>query len=484
MTDISTDLSLIRPELFLAGSGLVLLMVSAFMGDRAARAAVWLAIIALLATAGLIFTGPSATAIAFNGVFILDKFAIVMKGLVIAGAVLSLLLSQSGLAREELDRPEYATLVVFSVLGMLVMASANDLLTLYIGFELQSLALYVLAAFRRDAPRSSEAGLKYFVLGGLSSGLLLYGISLIYGYSGTTSFTELSHILTGESEPALGLIIGLVFVAAGLAFKVSAVPFHMWTPDVYEGAPTPITAFFALAPKVAAMALFTRFLYEAFGHVPELWGQIVWFLSVASMVVGSLGAIAQTNIKRLMAYSSIANVGFALVGMATGTVEGVQGVVIYMATYVAMTAGTFGVLLAMHRNGKMVENISDLAGLGWSRPSLALAMMFFMFSYAGIPPFAGFIGKLYVFIAAIHAHFYGLAVIGVLSSVISAFYYLKIIKVMYFEEPAPALDEGRSWSLSGVVLATALVTFLFFLYPSLMTNPAIAAARSLIPAAP
>jgi NADH-quinone oxidoreductase subunit N len=405
-----------------------------------------------------------------------------MKGLIIAGAVFSLLLSQDSLRREEISKPEFATLVVFSVLGMMVMASANDLLTLYIGFELQSLALYVLAAFRRDAPRSSEAGLKYFVLGGLSSGLMLYGISLIYGYSGTTSFTALADILTAGSEPALGLVIGMVFVSAGLAFKVSAVPFHMWTPDVYEGAPTPITAFFALAPKVAAMSLFTRFFYEAFGHVPALWSQIVWFLSVASMIVGSLGAIAQTNIKRLMAYSSIANVGFALVGMATGTAEGVESVVIYMATYVAMTAGAFGVLLAMHRDGRMVESVSDLAGLSRTRPSLALAMMFFMFSYAGIPFFAGFLGKLYVFIAAIHAHFYSLAVIGVLTSVISAFYYLRIIKVMYVDEPATPLDASRSWSLSGVVLVTAVVTALLFVYPTLITAPAIAAAHSLMPA--
>jgi NADH-quinone oxidoreductase subunit N len=367
---------------------------------------------------------------------------------------------------------------------MLVMISANDLLTLYIGFELQSLALYVMAAFRRDVMRSSEAGLKYFVLGALSSGLMLYGISLIYGYSGTTSFTTLAHIVSTGTEPAMGLIVGMVFLASGLAFKVSAVPFHMWTPDVYEGAPTPITAFFALAPKVAAMTLFARVLYQAFGHVPELWAQIVWFISVASMVVGSLGAVAQDNIKRLMAYSSIANVGFALVGMTTGTTEGVQGVVIYMATYVVMTAGAFGILLAMNRNGVPVESIGDLAGLSRSRPSLALAMMIFMFSFAGVPPFAGFFGKFYVFIAAIHAHFYILAVIGVLSSVITAYYYLRIIKVMYFDDSAPAFDNTRSWSRSGVILATALATTFFFIAPALLTDPAAEAANALVAPAP
>ncbi len=484
MTDISTDLGFIYPELFLAGSGLVLLMVCAFAGNKAARAAVWVASVALAVGVILVSSAGVAGGNAFNGLFIVDHFAVVMKDMTLVGAILSLLLSLSALGREELNRPEFPTLVVFSVLGMLIMISANDLLTLYIGFELQSLALFVLAAFRRDSVRSSEAGLKYFVLGALSSGLMLYGISLIYGYSGTTSFSTLAGIIKPGAEPALGLVVGLVFVATGLAFKVSAVPFHMWTPDGYEGARTSITAFFALAPKIAAMTLFTRFLYQAFGHVPELWSQIVWFISVASMVVGSLGAIAQTNIKRLMAYSSIANVGFALVGMATGTNEGVRGVVIYMATYVAMTAGAFGILLAMNRNGKEVETISDLAGLSRTRPSLALAMLIFMFSFAGIPPFAGFLGKFYVFLAAINAHFYALAVIGVLSSVLTAYYYLRVIKIMYFDEPAVAFDNRVSWSRSGVILASAVATTLFFIYPAMLTDPAAEAANSLVASSP
>ncbi len=419
---------------------------------------------------------------AFNNLFIVDDFAKMMKSLTLIGGIVALMLSFSSLQREELNQPEFPTLVVFSVLGMMIMISASNLLTLYIGLELQSLALYVLAAFRRDSSRSSEAGLKYFILGSLSSGLLLYGASLIYGYSATTPFQELATILTVGSQPALGLIVGLTFVAAGLAFKISAVPFHMWTPDVYEGAPTPITAFFALAPKVAAMALFTRLLYGAFGHIPELWSQLVWFLAVASMLVGSLGAIAQTNIKRLMAYSSISNVGFALVGLCTGTIEGVQSVIVYMAIYVAMTAGTFGIIMAMHRDGKLVEKISDLAGLSRSRPLLALAMLLFMFSFAGIPWLAGFFGKLYVFVAAMHAHFYILAVIGVLTSVISAFYYLRVIKVMYIDESAAPLDPSRSWPLSAVVLAAAIVTTFFVLSPSLLTDYAQVAAQSLIPA--
>ena len=484
MTPFPQDMSLIFPELLLAATGLLLLMVSAFRGDRAARPAVWIASAGIVAAMVLTILSSASGATAFSGVFILDRFAVVMKILTLTGALLALLLSYSALKREEMDKPEFATLTIFAVLGMMVMVSANNLLTLYIGFELQSLSLYVLAAFRRDSTRSSEAGLKYFVLGGLSSGLLLYGISLVYGYTGTTSFPELQHVLSAASGPALGVIIGLVFVAAGLAFKVSAVPFHMWTPDVYEGAPTPITAFFALAPKVAAMALFTRFLYEAFGHVPDLWSQIVWFISVASMVVGSLGAVAQSNIKRLMAYSSIANVGFALVGMATGTQEGVQGVIVYMATYVLMTAGAFGILIAMNRGGKMVESVSDLAGLSRSRPGLGLAMLVFMFSFAGVPPFAGFFGKFYVFLPAIHAGFFTLAIIGVLSSVITAFYYLRIIKIMYFDEPAVPLDDQSSWSLSCVIGVTAVATTLFFVVPSLVADQAAAAAASLFVAAP
>ena len=484
MSPFCHDLSLALPELVLAGSGLVMLMFAAFFGDKATRATVWFGTLALAVAFYLVTQITPEKAAAFNGVFIADEFATVMKGLTLVGAIAALLLCHSSLIREELNKPEFPTLLVLSVLGMMVMISANNLLSLYIGFELQSLALYVLAAFRRDSMRSSEAGLKYFILGSLSSGLMLYGISLIYGYSGTTSFSELANILTVGAQPALGLIIGLVFLSAGLAFKVSAVPFHMWTPDVYEGAPTPITAFFALAPKVAAMALFTRVLYTAFGHIPELWSQLVWFLAVASMIVGSLGAIAQTNIKRLMAYSSIANVGYALVGLTTGTAEGVQSVIIYMASYVAMTAGTFGVILMMHRNGHMVEKLSDLAGLSRGRPGLALAMMLFMFSFAGVPPLIGFFGKFYVFIAAIHAHYYYLAVIGVLTSVISAYYYLKIIKIMYFDEPSTTLDESKSWTLSAVVLASALVTMFFFVKPALLTDHAAAATNSLLAAVP
>jgi NADH-quinone oxidoreductase subunit N len=480
MSSVCSDLSLLYPELILAGSGLVLLMIAAFCGDKATRFAVWGATLAFAVALYFVTQLGMDRQSGFNGLFITDGFAMVMKSLTLVGAIAAMLLCHSSLTREELNKPEFPTLVVFSVLGMMIMISASNLLSLYIGLELQSLALYVLAAFKRDSSRSSEAGLKYFILGSLSSGLMLYGASLIYGYSGTTSFAELSNILTVGSTPALGLIIGLTFVAAGLAFKISAVPFHMWTPDVYEGAPTPITAFFALAPKVAAMALFTRFLYTAFGHIPELWSQLVWFLAVASMIVGSLGAIAQTNIKRLMAYSSISNVGFALVGLTTGTAEGVTSVIIYMATYVAMTAGAFGIILAMHRNGQMVEKLSDLAGLSRSRPGLALAMLVFMFSFAGIPPMAGFFGKFYVFVAAIHAHYYMLAVIGVLTSVISAYYYLKIIKIMYFDEPSIELDRSRSWTLSAVILVSALVTGFFFVQPSLLTDYAVAATKSLV----
>jgi len=372
-------------------------------------------------------------------------------------------------------------LIVFATAGMLLMVSANDLVALYMGLELQSLSLYIIAAFQRDSIRSTEAGLKYFVLGALASGMLLYGASLIYGFTGTTRFSALAILFAGGGEVPIGVIVGLVFLTAGLAFKVSAVPFHMWTPDVYEGAPTPVTAFFSVAPKIAAFALFLRVMFEPFGNLLDQWQQIVIFISIASMALGAFAAIAQTNIKRLMAYSSIGHVGYALIGLAAGSEAGVRGVLIYMAIYLAMNVGTFGCILAMRRQGRMVEGISDLAGLSRSHPMMALVMGVFMFSMAGVPPLAGFFGKLYVFLAAIEAQLYGLAVFGVLTSVVSAFYYLRIVKIMYFDEQADPFDRPVGREITLVLAATGVFTLFFFLYPSPLLSGAKVAAAALFP---
>jgi NADH-quinone oxidoreductase subunit N len=359
---------------------------------------------------------------------------------------------------------------------MLVMVSANDLMSLYIGLELLSLSLYVIAAFNRDNERSAEAGLKYFVLGALASGLLLYGSSLVYGFAGTTNFDRLADALVG-GQVSTGVVVGLVFVLAGLAFKISAVPFHMWTPDVYEGAPTPVTAFFASAPKVAAVALMLRVLVGPFGDLVGQWQQVIWVTSVGSMILGAFAAIGQNNIKRLMAYSSIGHVGYALIGLAVASGTGLRGVLVYMAIYLVMNIGTFAVLVAMRRQGRALERIEDLAGLGRTDPGMALWMAVFMFSMAGIPPLAGFFGKLYVFLAAVQGGYWVLAVVGVLTSVVSAYYYLRVVKVMYFDEGAGALDR-RPTSLSVVMVGTGLATLLFFAFPA----PVIAAAETAIAA--
>ena len=425
---------------------------------------------ALLLAAVLAVSAPLGTA--YNGLFAVDHFAVYMKLLILAGAALSLMLAIDYNVQTGIDRFEFPILILLCTCGMMVMASAANLMSLYIGLELQSLAIYVMAAFNRDNLRSSEAGLKYFVLGALASGLLLYGISLAYGFAGSMDFTRLSQAFA-TGTPSAGLVIGVVFIVAGLAFKISAVPFHMWTPDVYEGAPTPVTAFMSTAPKVAAIALLLRVLSVPFGHLSPQWTQLIVLISIASMLLGSLAAIGQANIKRLMAYSSIGHMGYALIGLAVGTRAGIQGVLIYMVTYVFMSAGVFGCIIAMRRRGTPLERVADLSGLARTDPMLALAMAVFMFSMAGIPPFSGFFGKLYVFYAAVQAGYWTLAVIGVLTSVIGAYYYLRVIKVMYFDDAQPAFD-ARSPSLSFVAGVGALVTTLFFVFPA----PIIGAAQS------
>jgi NADH-quinone oxidoreductase subunit N len=474
------DLSPALPEMFLACAAMALLMVAAFRGDRSARLVSWLAVGALLLTMFIVLDLGPARQVALNGMFVTDAFAVFMKVLVLLGAGLTIVMAMPYLEREGLARPEFAVLVLLATLGMMMMISASDLISLYVGLELQSLALYVLAAFQRDSERSTEAGLKYFVLGALSSGMMLYGCSMVYGFAGTTSFERLAQLFGHEGATAsVGLIVGIVFVSVGLAFKVSAVPFHMWTPDVYEGAPTPVTAFFAVAPKIAAIALFTRVMIEPFGGLIAEWRQIIWAISVASMMLGSFAAIWQSNIKRLMAYSSIGHIGYALIGLAAGTDRGITGILVYMAIYVFMNVGTFAVILCMRRNGKMVETISDLAGLSRTQPGLAFALAIFMFAMAGIPPLAGFFSKLYVFLAAIDAGLYVLAVIGVVTSVVGAYYYLRIVKLMYFDEPAAAFDRPIGREMQAVLLITAAVTLLFFVVPSPIITGAEAAAAAL-----
>ncbi len=371
---------------------------------------------------------------AFGGAIVNDGFSRFMKVLTLIGSIVTLIMSVGFAKAEKFDKFEFPVLIVISTLGMLLMVSASNMLSLYLGLELQSLALYVLAAFNRDSIRSTEAGLKYFVLGSLSSGMLLYGISLVYGYTGHIGFAEIAQAVSG-GQRELGLVFGLVFILAGLMFKISAVPFHMWTPDVYEGAPTPVTAFFAAAPKMAAMALIIRVVSEAFAPITHDWQQVVIFVALASMILGAFAAIGQRNIKRLMAYSSISHMGYALVGLAAGTVIGVKGVMIYMAIYLAMTLGSFAFILAMRTKDGNVESIEDLAGLSRTNPVLATIMTIFLFSLAGIPPLAGFFGKWYTFLAAVQAGLLPLAIIGIVASVVGAFYYLRMIKIMWFDEP-------------------------------------------------
>ena len=470
-----------HPEILLACAAMAYMMIGVFVREERAMGIVhYLSLAALIVVGIAVLSMRGQELVAFNGQFVSDDFTVFMKILILPGTFLSLIMSQSYLKREDMKRFEYPVLMLFATVGMMMMVSANDLIALYLGLELQSLSLYVLAAFKRDTTRSSEAGLKYFVLGALSSGMLLYGCSMIYGFAGTTSFDGLVQVLGGDQTASVGLIVGIVFLIAGLAFKISAVPFHMWTPDVYEGAPTPITAFFAVAPKIAAISLFVRVMMDPFGGLVEEWRQIIIFVSVLSMILGAFSAIAQTNIKRLMAYSSIGHMGYALVGLASGSEAGIQGVILYMTIYLAMNIGTFACILAMRRKGEMVEEISDLAGLSKSNPMLAAALLVFMFSMAGIPPLAGFFGKLYIFLAAIEAQLYVLAIIGVVASVVGAFYYLRIVKIMYFDEAVEPFDQPMGSGLSGVVTVTSIVTLLFFFVLAPVLDSAAAAAAALL----
>jgi len=473
--ELIASLSLLTPELIIAGGAMMLLMIGVYSGERSYGLVNALAVLLIVVAGGwmLVNTGDGA---AFGGAFVSDAFSRFMKVLTLVGSALTLIMS-TGFAREQhFDKFEYPVLILLATLGMLLMISANDMLALYLGLELQSLALYVVAAINRDSLRSTEAGLKYFVLGALSSGMLLYGVSLVYGYTGNTGFDQIAAALAG-GERQLGLVFGLVFVLAGLSFKISAVPFHMWTPDVYEGAPTPVTAFFAAAPKMAAMALTVRVVMAAFEPVAADWQQIVTFVSIASMLLGSFAAIGQKNIKRLMAYSSIGHVGFALVGLAANSEAGVRGVAIYMLVYLVMTLGTFAFILSMRRKEGNVEQIGDLAGLSTTNPVMATILTILMFSLAGIPPMAGFFAKWYVFLAAINSGLYALSVIGVLASVVGAYYYLRIIKIMWFDEPVGGFLP-MAGSLRVVLGLSGAFVLFYMLFGGAVSSYAGAAAKS------
>ena len=452
---IQADLNILLPEIVLSVYAMLGLLGAVYTGkDKMAGMLVWLTAALMVALALYIGT-TGGTHEAFDGMFRDDGFARFAKVMILLSAAAVLVMGQEYMARRDLLRFEYPMLVALSAVGMMVMVSAGDLMALYMGLELQSLALYVIAALRRDSAKSTEAGLKYFVLGALSSGLLLYGASLVYGYTGTTLFSGI--VVAADGQAPLGLLLGLVFVISGLAFKVSAVPFHMWTPDVYEGAPTPVTAFFATAPKVAAMSLFARVMHDAFGNVVGDWQQVVALLSVLSMFLGAVAAIGQRDIKRLMAYSSIAHMGFALMGLAAGTVFGVQAMLIYLAIYVTMNVGTFAFILSMHKDGQPVTDINSLHLYARTNPTRALAMLILLFSLAGVPPFLGFFGKFYVLRAAYEGGLAWLAVAGVIASVIGAFYYLRIVYFMYFGEESDPLDRPQSPVLWGLLMASAAI---------------------------
>ena len=477
------------PELLMLAGVLGFLLLGVFGGNQQTGLLAFGAIITMACASGLIMFMPEEQLSMFDGLLVGNGFIYAAKLLVLLSAGLVLIISSEWLLSEDNSQFEYPILILLATVGMMVMLSAGSLLTLYMGLELMSLPLYVLASIQRDSLRSTEAGLKYFVLGSLASGIMLFGASLVYGFSGTLSLDQLAGLLgelaamrpdvTAPLTIPAGLLVGLLLVIAGFCFKISAVPFHMWAPDVYEGAPTPVTAFFAVAPKIAALCVFARLLTETFGELIGFWQQVIVFVSVASMLVGALGAIMQTNIKRLLAYSSIGHVGYVLIAVATGTDAGMQGIIIYLSLYLFMSVGAFACVLRMRRKGEYVEDISELAGLAESRPRLAAALAVFMLSMAGIPPLAGFFGKFYIFLSAIESGLYVLATLGVIASVIAAYYYLKIVKLMYFDEAKMPFDREMPGGSRLVMAGCAAVTLLFFLYPTPLVNYAGRAAQTL-----
>ena len=473
------NIMLVMPEIFIAVMAMVFLMLGVFQGNKSTDVLCWAASFCFVITSYLILQTNWDTQFALNNMLVIDSFSSVMKLIIIIGLIASLGLSVKYLHQERISRFEYPVLMMFAGVGMMLMVSANNMLALYMGLELQSLSLYVLAAFHRNSLKSGEAAAKYFILGALSSGMLLFGISLIYGFVGSLDFATIQKTLSGLESVPPGFTVGMVFVLAALVFKISAAPFHMWTPDVYQGAPTSITAFFAIVPKVAALALIIRLLYVPFAPVADQWTQILYFVSIMSLLFGAFAGIAQSNIKRLFAYSSIGNMGYVLIGLIAGTELGVSSVIVFILIYMIMTAGSFAVILCMRRDGIAVENISDLSGISKNQPILAYIMAALMFSMSGIPPFAGFFGKLFVFNAAVASGHYTLAVIGVLASVVAAFYYLRIIKVMFFDEPAEPFDKEIDIEKRLVLLFSLAFIIGFIFKPMFVLSIAQSAASSL-----
>ena len=475
----SVDIQTVLPEILLSVYAMIALLGAVYTGkDALAKTITWITAGVMVAIAIMIAGGSGATS-AFNGMFLDDAYARFAKVAILLAAAAVLVVGEATMARRGILKFEYPILVALGTVGMMMMVSAGNLMSLYMGLELQSLSLYVVASLNRDSVKSTEAGMKYFVLGALSSGLLLYGSSLVYGYAGTTDFAGIL-AAANDGHVGMGMLIGLVFVATGLAFKVSAVPFHMWTPDVYEGAPTPVTAFFATAPKMAAMGLFARVMFDAFGNAISDWSQIIALMAVLSMFLGAFAAIGQTNIKRLMAYSSIAHMGFALMGLAAGTEFGVQMMLQYMAVYVAMNVGTFAFIMSMERDGRPVTDISALNQLASTEKAKALAMLVLMFSLAGVPPMLGFFAKYGVLIAAVNAGMTWLAVAAVIASVIGAFYYLRIVYFMYFGDEVEGVEINMSPAAWAALMASAVIVMVGFVNFFGIEGAAQAAAAALV----
>jgi len=454
------------PEIFLSISIFSLLMIGVFIKnsfETVYRLSIFVILLILL----IILSGDNESAKIFSESFIVDKFSLYSKTLILISTFFVLLISKRYIVDIKNNKFEYPIIVLLSLLGMFVMVSSNDLILFYLGLELQSLALYILASIDRDNIKSSEAGIKYFVLGALSSGLLLYGCSLMYGFTGSTNFEE---IASNSGDFNVGTIFGMVFILVGLAFKVSAVPFHMWTPDVYQGSPTSVTSFFSVVPKVAGIAIFIKFMYLPFREVLNEWQYILVFMSIASMILGAVAAMGQTNIKRLMAYSSIGHIGYAIAGIATGTESGFKSTLVYISIYVVMNIGAFACILLMKREGKYLEEIDELSGLSKNHPLISFALLIILFSLAGIPPLAGFFAKFYIFMAVIESGMYTLAIVGLVATVVSAFYYIRIIKIMYFDEPKKSFEKFTDYRIYGPIVLSCILLLSFFLYPSILNE--------------
>tara|TARA_B100000029_G_scaffold496299_1_gene562443 strand:- start:33 stop:1445 length:1413 start_codon:yes stop_codon:yes gene_type:complete len=456
----------ILPELFLSLTIMTLLMVGVFF-KKSYRLVSIFSVFSLIFSIFLVLNQSEETIKIFGDSYIIDQLAIFMKVLTLLFCFFVLIASKDYVKSNNINKIEYPIIILSSTLGMILMISSFDLIVFYLGLELQSLGLYILASFKRNNEKSTESGLKYFVLSALASGILLYGCSLIYGFTGSTNFEIISSNL---NEANTGAVFGIVFIIVGLAFKISVVPFHMWTPDVYEGSPTSVTSFFALIPKIAAITVFIRFMYVPFINLIDHWQIIIVFLSIASMILGAVAAIGQNNIKRLMAYSTIGHMGYALAGLATGTNQGIQSTIIYLTIYLVMNLGAFGCIFMMKRENNYYENINDLSGLSKNHPMLALAFLIILFSLAGIPPLAGFFAKFYIFLAVVEAQMYTLAIIGLVSTVISAFYYLRIIKIIYFDKPKKPFDENYDWGLKSSLILSSILILIYFVYPSILTN--------------